>query len=116
MIKKQVIQMPGVPRWHVQEECGYEPKTTFWEDFWIAVRCGGERAVRSTYRRALRAWGSSCEYVTELVLVLNHMGWALWRVNEGLARVFFTLWEELNARCWETLEGEELEYFARVTD
>ena len=86
---KEVIQIPGVPRWHVQEECGYKPKTTFWADFWIAVRCGGERAVRSTYRRAVRAWGDCCEYVTELVLVLGDAeggGAGVFYAGDGLRR------------------------------
>ena len=29
-----------VPKWNVKELCGYEPMTTFWEDFSVAERFG----------------------------------------------------------------------------
>ena len=110
------LRMPRWPRWRVTELSGYEPKTTFWDDFWIAVYFGGAEGVRDTYRRAFRDWKCDVEYMTELVLVLNHMIWALYEVNEPLARVFDELWRKADEWCREHFEGEEREYFYRVTD
>lgn len=35
----------GLPKWNVEEELGYKPITSFWQDFSIAERFGG-KAVR----------------------------------------------------------------------
>lgn len=50
--------------------CGYETKTTFWQDFSIADMFGA-KAIKSTYKQSLKAWKHSTEYITELVMVLN---------------------------------------------
>ena len=96
--------------------CGYVPKTTFWDDFWIAVYFGGEEGVRDTYNRAFKEWRSDVVYVTELVLVLNWMIWVLYEVDEAMARVFDELWREADEWCREHLKGEDREYYYRVTD
>lgn len=55
MKKIQIVNEPfkgiRIPHWPVTEMCGYEPKTTFWQDFWIAIHFGKE-AVLDTYKRA----------------------------------------------------------------
>lgn len=84
-----------LPKWNIEEMTGYTPQTTFWDDFWIAVHFGKD-AVLDTYERAFNEWKRDHVYITELVLVLNHIGWALYKPNEDMARVFFDLWEKCN--------------------
>lgn len=104
-----------IPHWPVREMTGYEPKTTFWSDFWIAVRFG-RAAVLDTYKRAFQEWKSDHVYVTELALVLNHMCWALAETDEPMARLFEELWQKTDSWCWDNLKGDEKQYYFRVTD
>lgn len=46
----QAIQI-AIPRWNITELNGYEPITTFWQDFSIADKFG-DKAIADTYRRA----------------------------------------------------------------
>lgn len=41
----------AIPRWNITELNGYEPITTFWQDFSIADKFG-DKAIADTYRRA----------------------------------------------------------------
>ena len=59
---------------YMNETCGYETKTTFYDDFTIADRFG-INAVKDTFKRAFEEWKTNVEYVTELVMVLNHKIW-----------------------------------------
>lgn len=104
-----------IPYWPVREWCGYEPKTTFWDDFWIAIHFGKD-AVQDTYDRAFNEWKSSIEYITELVMVLNHIGDVLYERDRGLSLFFYELYEKCNDWCWENLKGTDRDYFFRVTD
>ena len=56
------------------KENGNEVKTTFWEDFSIAERFGLS-AIQDTFNRAFKEWKEDYEFLTELVLVLNHKIW-----------------------------------------
>ena len=56
---------------YMMDLCGYETKTTFWDDFTIA-EAYGESAVKDTYNRAFKEWKTNVEYITEFVMVLNH--------------------------------------------
>lgn len=94
---------------------GYETKTTFWEDFSIAD-VFGVSAVRDTYNRAFKGWKDNHIYLTELVMVLNWKVWQHYENNETLARVYQELWEKADYYACNNLEGEEAEYFFRVTD
>lgn len=60
-----------IPRWDIEEETGYKPFTTFWQDFSIADTYGLQ-AIQDTFKRAFDAWKDNYKYLTELVLVLNH--------------------------------------------
>lgn len=57
---------------------GYEPITTFWDDFTIADKYG-ESGIRDTYKRAFKAWKKDYKFLTELVMVLN---WKCWYHHE----------------------------------
>lgn len=103
------------PVWNIEKMTGYKPITTFWEDFSIADKFG-IAAVKDTCRRAFGEWKDNYRYLTELVMVLNHKIWQWYEVNGELARVYNSLWEQVDAYACENLHGEELEYFYSTLD
>ena len=96
--------------------CGYEQKTTFFEDFSIADHYGVS-AIKDTYRRAVAAWQTDKVYMTELVMVLNwkcHIWYG--RKNTAFGEVYADLFEKARNKAFKTLKGEDLKYFIRTTD
>ena len=104
-----------IPRWNIAELNGYEPKTTFWQDFSIADAFGPD-AVQDTFNRAFDEWKTDYIYLTELVLVLNHKIWQHYEKNEPLAKLYNALWETADNYACDNLKGEEQTYFYNVTD
>ena len=102
--------------WSIQELTGYEPKTTFWQDFSIADNFGTS-AIRDTYDRAFDHWHNNVVYLTELVMTLN---WKIWQHyeagNSDISALYNELWERADAWACENLTGEDLDYFYRTTD
>lgn len=102
-------------KWRMAEEIGYEPKTTFWEDFTIADMFGA-RAVKDTFNRAFRDWKNDVIYLTELVMVLNHKIFQHFTHNPELAELYDTLYKKADAYAIENLKEKELQYFLETTD
>ena len=102
-------------RWTMAEMIGYTPKTTFWMDFSIADKFGAA-AVKDTFNRAFNEWKGDCEYLTELVLVLNHKIWQWYERNPKYGELYNSLWEKADEYACENLKGEELSYFLSATD
>lgn len=102
--------------WTIEEETGYKPITTFWDDFSIADAFG-TKAVKDTYNKSFKNIKSNYKYLTEFVMVLN---WKLWQhYNAGhseFATVYNDLWQKADNYAYNHLKGEELNYFIRVTD
>ena len=96
-------------------QIGYEPKTTFWQDFSIADNFGGA-AIQDTFNRAFEEWKSDHIYLTELVLVLNWKIWQWYEKDEAIAQLYNKLWEQADAYACDNLQGEELQYFYTTTD
>lgn len=94
---------------------GYESKTTFWEDFTIADAFGKD-AIQDTYNRAFKEWKSNYEYLTDLVIVLNHKIWQWYGKNEEFAKLYDKLWRETDEYACENLNADELSYFFEITD
>ena len=99
----------------IMAENGYEVQTTFWEDFSIADRFGIS-AIKDTYNRAFNEWKHNCKYLTELVLVLNHKIWQYNEKHPEIAKLYNSLWEEVDLYANENLKGDELNYFYQTTD
>ena len=97
------------------ESCGYEIITTFGNDFDIAEAFGAG-AIRDTYNRAFNEWKDNYKYLTELVLILNWKIWQHYQTNETYAQLYNELWITTNDYAWDTLEGEEQDYFYRITN
>ena len=98
---------------------GYQPQTTFWDDFNIA-EAFGPNAIQDTYNRIMNGWSDNYIYLTELVMVLN---WNIWYWNgagtkkaEELTEVYNELWEKADRYALDNLTGEELQYFLRTVD
>lgn len=102
-------------KWNIQELTGYEPKTTFWEDFSIADNFGVS-AIKDTYKNAFKYWKNDYIYLTELVLVLNHKIWQWYEKNDDYAYLYNDLWKKTNDFACDNLKGEELKYFYSVID
>jgi len=96
-------------------ENGYELQTTFWNDFSIADRFGMS-AIRDTFDRAFEEWKEDYEYLTELVLVLNHKIWQYYETRPDVAALYNSLWEKARQYAEENLKDDELSYYYDVTD
>ena len=44
-----------IPKWNIAEITGYDPMTTFWQDFSMADKFGNE-AIADTYRKVKAEW------------------------------------------------------------
>jgi hypothetical protein len=49
-------------------------------------------------------------------MVLNHKIWQWYEVNDGLATIYNSLWEKVDAFACANLHGEELDYFYTTLD
>lgn len=87
----------------------------FWQDFTIADAFGVD-AIKDTYNRAFQEWKDNYEFLTDLVMVLNHKIWHYYGTKETYAAVYNDLWAEADEYAVDTLKGEELMYFLRMTD
>lgn len=96
-------------------EFGYEPKTTFWQDFSIADMFG-VKAIKDTYNRAFKEWKSDYIYLTELVMVLNWKIYQYYEKNDEYARIYNDLWVCADEYAVKHLKDEELSYYIRTTD
>ena len=94
---------------------GYEPKTTFWQDFCIAEPFG-EKAIKDTYNRAFNEWKNDKVYITELVMMLNWKSWQYAETKPVLSMLYQSLWEQADAWCMDNLKGDDLDYFLHTTD
>jgi len=104
-----------VYKWPIEEQCGYHPITTFWEDFSIADAFGTS-AVKDTYKRAFDNWKTDYKYLTELVMVLNWKIWQWYERNPALGELYNELWQKADEWACTNLTGEALNYFYETTD
>lgn len=106
--------------WALASEIGYEPKTTFWEDFSIAERFGKD-AIVDTAKRAFDEWKNNIEFLTELIMVINHKSW-YWSKdwNDEYMTLYTQLYYEYDNKAYEhinkNLSPEDLTYYWRTLD
>lgn len=131
--KTYTFQMPQLPAWTMAAAIGYEPKTTFWQDFCIAERFGAD-AIKDTFKRAFAEWKQLPVYLTEMALVLNHRGWVWYHVADKLRNsdseqernkadiatwikeIYFGYYDEVVAWARDNYSGNDLEYFNKTID
>ena len=107
------------PRWTWAEEIGYQPKTTYWQDFWIAAAFG-KKAILRTFKDALKNYGSDEVYITEIALVTNSYSWFFYGTNKTeLSKIFAELYHKSCEFVYSEKSGwndEQKNYFFRQTD
>ena len=106
--------------WLMAKQLGYEPLTTFWDDFTIAERFN-VKAIEETARKAFNEWKDNYKYLTELIMVINHKCWEHYHNgNNKLSDFYSNLYYEYDERAIDYLEKnygeEELRYFFRTLD
>lgn len=95
---------------------GYEPLTTFWEDFCIADAFG-LKAIQETYDNGIQFAKTNYKYLTEFVMTLNFKCWAFYEIqNYEFSKFYEKLFYEADDFALENLKGDELQYFLRTTD
>lgn len=102
-------------------EIGYEPCTTFWEDFSMADKFVGyidRNPLEELYDIALPYAKSDYKVFTELVMVLNHKIWQWYQENQVHARLYDALWRRSMEDFFKTFKHNSVavEYYYRVTD
>lgn len=94
----------------------YECQTTFWQDFAIADKFG-LKAIKDTYKRAKSEWGNDRIHGTELSMVLNHKCWQHYNSDSTiLSKLYSELWGKFHDYVLDSWEGEDLQYYLRITD
>ena len=106
--------------WKMARELGYNPITTFWEDFTIAENFNA-KAVEQTAKKAFDEWKDNYKYLTELIMVINHKCWEHYhRGNSKLSALYSDLYYKYDEMAINYLEknfGEEEQlYFFRTLD
>ena len=91
-------------------------ETTFNMDFQIAEHFG-IAAIKDTFKKAFEEWKVDCQYLTELVMVLNHRCWYWWdKGNNKLSELYADMFYTAKDYAEENLKGDELRFFWEVTD
>ncbi len=99
----------------------YKHCTTFMQDFVIADAFikREPNAIDDTARRGWEFAKGDIVYATEMVVVLNKRLW-MWheRGNQELAYKYHLLWQEYQAKLFETFENDDeaMRYYTTVVD
>ena len=96
---------------------GIEQEYTFYQDFQIADRVGGEKAVLRTWKR-VQHWQTNPRVWGEVTCALNWRLWDLAESDEKIARLYEKLWQESQQIGWK-LGNKDKEYaqvYFEVTD
>ena len=97
----------------------YKRKTTFYSDLSIAELMEGEKGVTDTYKRVLKSWLKSIEYITEFCMCLNIKSWQMYEEKKPkLSKLYADLFYKCKDAIYEHYEGDEkaLLYFFETTD
>ena len=122
--QERTFKLPKLPAWTMAKEIGYEPKTTFWQDFSIADLYG-LKAIHDTFRRAFNEWKNNVVYVAELALVLNHKDCFYYAAAEqrdndkrlqALSDTYFAMYHAVHDYAHDHFTGDDADYYFNVTD
>lgn len=98
----------------------YNYTTTFWSDFTIAEKFG-TAAIKDTAARAFSEWKDDIQYLTELVMVINHKCWEHYHNNNNeLSNYYGDLYYEYYEKALNYLDQngrqDAIHYFLKVLD
>ena len=102
--------------WNIEEETGYKPITTFWQDFSIADPFGKD-AIEDTFMRAKEEWKDNYKFMTELSLVMNWKSWQ-YQYNQNMCELYADLYYKIDAWFYGYYKDnqEALNYYFKTTD
>lgn len=113
----------SLPVWTIEEQTGYKPITTYWQDFSIADACQlrglQDDAILDTHQRCWPGLKKSRDpkTITEYVMVLN---WKIWAHYENgaisISRIYDRLWRECESWVFDNLKDDDLQYYLNITD
>ena len=98
----------------------YKYFTTFWSDFSIAERFG-KTAIEDTAKRVYEEWKDDVEYLTELVMVINHKCWDHYRNGDNiLSGLYGDMYYEYYDKAIDYLDKngskDQVSYFIQTLD
>lgn len=99
---------------------------TFAQDFIIADTFGID-AIKNTFKRAFEEWKEDIRYLTALAIIMNHLGWRWYELNEEISKLYFGYWEKIDAFIldgeedgedykYKNFTADEVSYFIRACD
>ena len=109
----------NIAKWTIEEETGYKPITTYFEDFSIADLFG-LNAIIDTYKKAKKELtenaNANYKELTEFSMALNWKIWQHYEKDESKAQLYNSLWIEIDALAQQLLTGDNLHYYYKTTD
>ena len=99
--------------------------TLYYADFSVAIPFGMEAVIDTFERTHYKHMGY--KYVTELALVMNHLGWQIYgaipsapeeskEALTALSTWFFARYQEVASWAHQNLTDDELSFFVRILD
>ena len=103
--------------WNIEQELGYKPITTFWDDFSVAEQFGRE-AILETAEKCFKEWKSDYKYLTELIMVLNHKSWYWNNKNDKFMTLYANLYYKYDEKAIKALNNNKtaLSYYFKTLD
>lgn len=101
-----------------QAPFGIQQEYTFYQDFQIADRVGGSKAVQETYDRVLKEWADNAQAWGEVSCALNWRLWDLAETRPEVARLYEKLWMDSQKVGWArgNKDKEYASTYFNVTD
>ena len=91
---------------------GYQMTTTFWEDFSIAERFG-IKAIKDTFRRAVKEWEDDPTYMAEVAIVTNTKCWMWYQQGkEALSRLYSDLYYKVRDIVYDDNKERPKDYYS----
>lgn len=94
---------------------GYETKTTFFNDFFIANQFG-INAVKDTFRRAFNEWKNNIVYISELAIVMSCMSCSYYKRNTELMELYSDYYHKVDDWVFKHFKDKDIMYYLQVTD
>lgn len=106
-----------IESWKIEEETGYTPITTFYEDLSIADNFGLS-AIQETFDNVVKNWLSDYKYFTEFILALNWKCWRWFEVKNDYSELYSRLYYQARDIFCDKYENnkEVMRYYFDITD
>lgn len=87
------------------KEVGYDPMTTFWEDFSIADKYG-IAGVKDTYKRAFSEWKDDYKFFWDKCYICRYRRSYFFQQRSGIGSRGWSVFQErryINKHAWEPI-------------